>query len=153
MGIRYGRVLLGGLVAGIVINAFEFVANTIILKDGWAETMRRLGLSAEITTEQIVLFNLWGFLMGILAVWTYSALRPRFGPGPKTAAVAALALWVGGYALSIAPPVILHMFPKRLAATALAIGLVEILVATMAGAALYKEEQSTSQPRVRMARA
>jgi hypothetical protein len=153
MSIRYSRVLLGGLLAGIVINLFEFVLNGIILKDAWEQTMRRLGLTGETTVDQIVLFNMWGFVMGILAVWTYTAIRPRFGAGPRTAGIAALIMWVAGYALSIAPPVIMHMFPKRLAAIALVVGLVEIVAATMAGAAIYKEDQAESRPGVRMARA
>ncbi|HET8548850.1 MAG TPA: hypothetical protein VFL57_12625 [Bryobacteraceae bacterium] len=143
MGIRYNRVLLGGLLAGVVINVFEFVLNAIILRDAWADTMRRLNLPGEMTTNQIVLFNVWGFVMGILAVWTYAAIRSRFGPGPKTAGIAALVMWLAGYALSIAPPVIMHMFPRRLAAVALAVGLVEIIAATIAGASLYKEDDTT----------
>lgn len=27
-------------------------------------------------------------------MWLYAAIRPRYGPGPKTAAIAGLALWV-----------------------------------------------------------
>ena len=151
MGIRYSRVLLGGLLAGLVINLFEFVLNAIVLKDAWAETMRRLGITGEMTVTQIVLFDLWGFAMGILAVWTYAAIRPRFGSGPKAAGLAGLIMWAAGYALSLAPPVILHMFPKRLVAVVLAVGLVEIIVATIAGSAVYKEEQVSATPRVRMA--
>ena len=30
------------------------------------------------------------FLMGILVVWTYAAMRPRLGAGPKTAIIAGL---------------------------------------------------------------
>ncbi len=26
--------------------------------------------------------------------WWYAAIRPRFGPGPKTAAIAGLAVWL-----------------------------------------------------------
>ena len=34
------------------------------------------------------------FLFGILIVWTYAAMRPRFGPGPKTALIAGITLYL-----------------------------------------------------------
>jgi hypothetical protein len=33
-------------------------------------------------------FNATGFLIGIFAIWLYAAIRPRHGPGPKTAVCA-----------------------------------------------------------------
>ncbi|MGH9579875.1 MAG: hypothetical protein ACRD2R_02680, partial [Terriglobales bacterium] len=32
--------------------------------------------------------------MGIWAMWLYAAIRPRYGPGPKTAAIAGFGWWV-----------------------------------------------------------
>ena len=37
------------------------------------------------------------FVIGLLLVWLYAAMRPRFGPGMKTATYAALAVWVCGF--------------------------------------------------------
>lgn len=34
--------------------------------------------------------------MGMWAMWLYAAIRPRYGPGPKTATVAGFAWWVVG---------------------------------------------------------
>jgi hypothetical protein len=39
-------------------------------------------------------FVLWGFLVGIFAVWLYAAIRPRYGDGPKTALCAGAVVWV-----------------------------------------------------------
>ena len=30
------------------------------------------------------MFTVWGFLVGIFAVWLYAAIRPRYGAGAKT---------------------------------------------------------------------
>jgi hypothetical protein len=37
------------------------------------------------------------FVIGVLIVWLYAAMRPRFGAGFKTAAYAALVVWVCGF--------------------------------------------------------
>ena len=36
----------------------------------------------------------WSFVLGLLLVWIYAAIRPRFGPGPRTALRAAFAVWL-----------------------------------------------------------
>src|SRR2546426_6125035 len=37
--------------------------------------------------------SLTGFVQGIATVCLYAAIRPRFGAGPSTAAIAALSVW------------------------------------------------------------
>ena len=39
------------------------------------------------------------FVLGLVVVWTYVAIRPRFGPGPKTALLAALVSFVSSTAV------------------------------------------------------
>src|SRR5437660_9529919 len=73
-----GRVILGGLLAGLVINIVEYITNGVVLKEGWGQAMRALGKSAELNTGAIVMFNIGGFLLGIAAVWLYAANRPRY---------------------------------------------------------------------------
>ncbi len=80
------------------------------------------------------------FALGLLAAWTYAAIRPRFGPGPKTAICAGLAVWAMSYLYAgvyvYAGIVIL---PAKLAWLPVVWGLVELPLATLAGAWLYKE--------------
>jgi hypothetical protein len=89
--------------------------------------------------NQIVAFNVWGLVAGILMVWVYALMRPRLGAGPKTAIYAGLEIWATAYALGSAAPVFLHLIPVGLMATALAVGLVETMIAGVAGAYFYKE--------------
>ena len=140
--INLGRVILGGIVAGIVINLFEAVSNTVVLDKQFADAMAALGRSPVTSVKQIVAFNVWGFAAGIVMVWLYAAIRPRFGAGPRTAMLAGGAVWALAYASSNAAMVFLHLFPLGLMLAATAIGLVETLVAGLAGAAVYKEEAS-----------
>jgi hypothetical protein len=137
--INLGRVVLGGIVAGIVINIFEGILNGVVLADQWAAVMTGLGKSPAMSIKQIVAFNVWGFATGILILWVYAAMRPRLGAGPRTAVCAGLVVWATAYALGGAAPVFLHLIPVSLMAIALAVGLVETMVAGVAGAYFYKE--------------
>ena len=93
------RVVLGGILAGLILNILGFLVDGILLAPQWNAGMSALGRSGEITMNQIVGFNILGFCYGIAVVWLYAAIRPRYGAGPKTAVTAGLALWVGGVLL------------------------------------------------------
>jgi hypothetical protein len=138
--INLGRVILGGLAAGIVIDIIEGVMNGVVFAKQWSEVMTGLGKSATLSTSGIIAFNIWGFAAGISLVWLYAAMRPRFGAGPRTAICAGLIVWFLADALGVARPVILNIFRIDFAAQALAIQLVEMILAGLAGAYLYKEE-------------
>ena len=56
------------------------------------EAMGKLGLP-EPPLIGSVLFVAWLIIFGIVIVWLYAAIRPRFGSGVKTAVYAGLAAW------------------------------------------------------------
>jgi hypothetical protein len=138
--INWGRVIVGGLVAGLIIDAVEGVLNGVILQAWWASVMKGLGKPEVMNAAQIAAFNVWGFLVGIFTVWFYAAIRPRYGAGPKTALCAGASVWALGYLLAGIPPMALHILPRRLMAIGITVGLIEMLVAALVGAWLYKEE-------------
>ena len=146
-GISTSRVLLGGLLAGAVINLIEFVLNGVLLAEQWSAAMVRLGLSGEPTAIQIAGFNIAGFATGIIAVWLYAAIRPRYGVGPGTAVMAGLAIWLLAYVLPMTAPALLGILPRRMIATGLAVGLPEAIAATLAGAWLYREGEQSPMTR------
>ena len=133
------RVMLGGIVAGLVINVVEGVMNGVILKAQWSEAAQAIGRSGDISVKQIVAFNVWGFAAGILAVWLYAAIRPRYGAGPKTAMCAGATVWMLGVAMANAMMAFLHIYPLWLLLTVTAVGLPELLVASVVGAYVYRE--------------
>jgi hypothetical protein len=136
--INWPRVILGGLIAGVVINVFEFLLNGVILAKDMDAAIGALG--RQVSGGALAMFTVWGFLVGIFAIWLYAAIRPRYGAGQKTAACAGAAVWGLGYLLAAVTPIALHLFPRRLMAVGLAVGLVEVIVGTLAGAWLYREE-------------
>jgi hypothetical protein len=136
--INWSRMLLGGLLAGLVINIFEYVTNGVVLAAKWDAAMKALG--RQLSMSAVAVFIVGGFIGGIAAIWLYAAARPRFGAGPKTAALTGFAYWVVGYALPILGQLPLGLFPRRLLVIGSIVGLVEMVVGSVAGAWLYKEE-------------
>ena len=137
--INLGRVIMGGIVAGIIIDIVEYVLNAIVLADRWQAVTTAHNL-VPVGTNAIIVFNLLGLVTGIAAVWTYAAIRPRLGEGPGTAFSAALLIWVVGYLIPDAYNAVVGLFPHSLTLILVVVGLVEIVVATLAGAYIYKEE-------------
>lgn len=137
--INWGRVLLGGLVAGVVINLVGYVLNTYVLASQFAAVMKALGHPLPLPPKATPLFLLDGFLLGIAAIWLYAAARPRYGAGAKTAAVTGVGVWVIGNALPNLGTGAAGLVPFGLLTITTLVGLVEIVVASIAGAWLYKE--------------
>lgn len=137
-----GRVIMGGLLAGVVINIVEFITNGVVLKGAWGRAMQALGKPATLSTGTIVMFIISGFLLGIGAVWLYAAIRTRYGPGPNTAIRAGLVAWALAVFLPNLGNFATGLVPTRLLVITPIVALVEIVVATVIGAWLYKEEAS-----------
>jgi len=93
-GINTGKVIVGGLVAGVVLNVIDFVVNGVVLGAQWeAATLARGVDPAAVGPSSMVGWITSDFLMGLSIVWLYAAIRPRFGPGPSTAICAGLVVW------------------------------------------------------------
>lgn len=139
-----GRVVLGGLLAGVVVNIVEYITNGVILKADWAATMQALGKSPLISGKAILIFNIWGFLAGIAAVWVYAAIRSRYGAGPGTALRAGLAVWFLASFLVNLANYPLGLFPVRLIVLPSLAEFIAIELATIVGALIYKEADTTA---------
>src|SRR5947207_1624980 len=90
--INVGRVLLGGLVAGVVLNIGEWLLNGVLLKEAMKADFDRLHLT-DPGTPFIAKAVTITFLLGIVLVYLYAAIRSRFGAGVKTAICAGLIAW------------------------------------------------------------
>jgi hypothetical protein len=136
--INFGRVLLGGIVAGVILNLGETVLNGMILAKEMADFFSRCGFKPPAPTFYAIAIAIT-LVLGIVIVLGYAAIRPRFGPGPKTAIIAALFAWFGVYLYQNVIALGLGMVPMKLVAIALVWGLIEYIIAALIGAALYKE--------------
>ena len=137
------RVLVGGLVAGFVMLVSQIVLHTVVLEEqgttliaDWAAR----GLDGSAALEPSIPLTAAIFLLGLLAVWIYAALRSRFGPGPRTALCAGLVVWAASYLYTA---VYIHagvvILPPRMVWLPAAWGFFEVQLATLVGAWLYRE--------------
>jgi hypothetical protein len=136
--VNFGRVILGGLVAGLLINISEFVLNSVVLKSEMEAGMKALGKTVPQSGGTIAVWMILGFVTGIASVWLYAAIRPRYGAGAGTAARAGVTVWFFGTVVCTVVFVNMGLFPLN----ALPVGweLVQYILATIIGAWLYKEE-------------
>jgi hypothetical protein len=137
--INVGRVIVGGLAAGFVANVFDFIITSYLLADELAGMVARLNLNAAAMESSVWVFVIVDFMWGLLLVFTYAAIRPRFGPGPKTAVVSGTLLWI---AISLLEAQIGAMGITTLSLyfKGAVLYLVSAVVASLVGAALYKED-------------
>jgi hypothetical protein len=82
------------------------------------------------------------FIVGILLVWIYAAIRPRFGPGMRTATKAGLVVWAFGFLFYLDWLYVDLMTPTTYAIISV-VQLVTVLVAAWAGCKLYTENGAT----------
>jgi hypothetical protein len=140
MAINTGKVLVGGLLAGLIFIAFDIVTGLVIMADEFRANAERLGLdpAAQESGAAIAVWIVIDLLMGMLVVWTYAAIRPRFGPGPKTAVLAGLvpycAISLILFGFSHGGLVTMSIWTKMTM-----ISLVSTCVGAIAGAWAYKE--------------
>lgn len=137
--INIGRVILGGLVAGLVLNVGEFVLNDVVLGAQMKEFFAA-HLFQDPGPSFIAVAVGLTFVLGIVVVFGYAAIRPRFGPGPKTAIIAAVLAWFCVYVYTGVINGIMFAVPLNHMLLGLAWGLVQYILAILAGAALYKED-------------
>ena len=96
MAVNIQKVIVGGIAAGVVIGAIDFVVNGILLAEQNQAAIDALGPDIAANTEggAFIAFNVVSLLLfGILIAWTYALLRPRYGAGAKTATMAAIQIW------------------------------------------------------------
>jgi hypothetical protein len=136
--INVGRVVLGGLVAGLIVNITESILNLVVVAQGMEDALRAHNLP-PVGGSAIGGFVLLTFALGIVTIWLYAAIRPRFGPGPRTAMIAGLAVWFLSYVHQSASMTLMEILPAKVMTVGTLWGCAEILIASVAGAAIYKE--------------
>lgn len=136
--INVGRVLLGGLIAGAVLNVGEYLFHNVVFTDDTKNELQNLNLPAP-GNDFIAKAVVATFILGIVITFLYAVIRTQFGPGVKTAIYAGLLAW---FFTILYPGVIyngLGMVSTRVLGIGLAWGLVEFALSAIAGAWPYKD--------------
>ena len=141
MAINSSKVLVAGLAAGLVGNIIAFVGFGLMMGKRMeaeavavAPALAGRGMSSGAIATNVVTT----FLIGILIVWLYAAIRPRFGPGMKTATYAALVVWLCGLIFHVDWVVMGMMAPATYVMASL-VALVEVIAQAGVGGMLYQE--------------
>ena len=136
--INYGRAILGGLLAGLVLNIGEYLLNEVVFKQQMEEMFRRMHVTPPGGSFIAVAVAIT-FMLGILLIMLYAMIRPRYGAGPKTAICAASVIWFCVYFYCGVLNAALFGLPTSLVIIGMVWGFVEYSLAAIAGAWLYRE--------------
>ena len=146
MAINASKVVVGGLAAGVVANIIGYVLFGMLLGPRFeaeltaaAPALAGRGMTGSAIATQVI----FSFIIGLLLVWLYAAMRPRFGPGPKTAVYAALVVWLCGFLFHI-DFLLLGLMSTTMYAVASVAALIQVLASALVGAMLYKEDGTTA---------
>lgn len=138
------RVIVGGVVGGIVLSISNILKEIVIPEFGleWTAAMARLGIDMNRLVEDemvLVYFFIQSVSYSIFAVWLYAALQFRYGARMNTSIYAGLCVWFLGYLLPMLGYMILGIFSSHLVLLSAGLSLLQFILATIAGTALYKE--------------
>lgn len=141
MAMNNSKVVVPGLAAGVVANIIGFVGFGLLLGPRFAAEAAAVApaLEGQGTTGGAIAVNVIAtFVVGILLVWLYAAIRPRFGPGMKTAFYAAAVVWICGFLFHL-DMLNLGMMSSATYAMASIVALVQVVASAGVGGMLYKE--------------
>jgi hypothetical protein len=133
-----GRIILGGFIAGIVANAGDYLINVYLMADEGTAMVQRLNLSAAAVEGSLVTWIVVDIILGLLLVFTYAGFRPRFGPGPRTAIIAGVTIWLAICAV-FAGLMSMGIYTQQAYLKSSVLTLANTVIASLAGAYFYRE--------------
>ena len=138
--INWRRLALGGALAGAVLIMLAMVSTALFFGQQKLATMLQTLVPPTNRVGALLFFLVGSPLLGILMTWWYAAIRPRFGAGPKTAAIAGISVWLIAVGAQIFKGVALNDISSLPPGPLLPIlYLVVIVASTQAGAFVYNE--------------
>ena len=133
--VNWTRVLTCGLLAGVVWIVLGSIVTAVLARDFAALPNNRL---AHPTAGFAALNIVLDLLEGISLVWLYAVLRPLYGPGRRTAIIAACAWWFI-VTLEDVTWCSFGIFPARTIIPLIFGTLPALAVATLVGAKFYRQ--------------
>jgi hypothetical protein len=146
--INFGRLIIGGLVATVILFLTDGVLHEHVFHDYWEYVYQGLGAHEPQMGHGVAILYFLIFELGraFLAIFLYVLMRPFYGAGPKTAVFAAIVAWL---AFSVAGPaqfIPLGFYSRRLWVMVAGAQLVTSIVANLAAAWIYRDPATTASP-------
>lgn len=143
--INWGRLILGGLIAAIIMFLTDGFMHEQLLRSDWEAIYTGLrAAEPEHQSTSLLYFGVFELGRGLISLLLYATMRTHFGPGPKTAVLAGIAGWIAFSLTGPAQFIPLGFFSTGLWMKVAALQLVTSIVATIAGAAIYKDAARTA---------
>lgn len=138
--LNWFRILGGGVVAALIMFITDGLLHERIIGGDWKWVYEQLGTApVEHNSIGVVYFAIFELGRGVISIFLYSVMRPHFGKGPVTAALAGVVAW---FAFSVTGPaqfIPLGFYSNSLWLKVAAFQLLTTILAAIAGAALYKD--------------
>lgn len=140
------RIVLAGLLAGLVLNVGEAVLHGVVLADATAEAMTALGRNDTGSGSGLAMLIGITFVQGVLGVWVYGLLLQGGRKRIVAAVTAGLAVWTLSAVYSA---VYLHaglpsLLPAAVVWTPVVWGLVEYPLAIFIGTLVTDQHDRAS---------
>ena len=141
--IRVKRMLLAGLVMLIVWVVVEVLVEHVIARILFGQSSAEMWLQAIDLRDSSAL-NFWvntfiALLNCTLLIWLYASVRPMYGVGTRTALITSAFGVILGFSLFI-NFINLGLLPLKLALLEAVFEAIELIIAMIAGAAVYEGE-------------
>lgn len=145
MNINWARFVIGAFVVTVICFLTDGFIHERLLATEWESVYRAIGAAEPPhQTSSLFYFFILEIGRGVISMLFYVLMRGCCGAGPKTAVYAAIATW---FAFSVTAPaqfIPIGFFSNSLWLKASALQLVTSIIATIAGAALYKDAANRS---------
>ncbi|HKX59271.1 MAG TPA: hypothetical protein VJN00_07890 [Steroidobacteraceae bacterium] len=142
--VNWGKFVLGALIVTVICFVSDGFLHQKVVQDQWMAVYEALATRApEHAGWTMIWFVVFEAGRGFLTMYTYVLLRPRLGPGAKTATWAGVVAWVAFSLTGPAQFIPLGFYSESLWFTVAIYQLVFSIVAAIAGAAPYGEKAAT----------
>lgn len=138
--INWGRFIVGGLIASIILFMTDGLLHESIVGADWKAVYDKLGASNPAHNSfHMIYFAVFELGRGFISMFLYVLMRTHWNPGPKTAALAGVVAWIAFALTGPAQFIPLGFYSNDLWIKVTAFQLVTSIVAAIAGAAVYKD--------------
>jgi hypothetical protein len=141
--INWVRLIIGGVIATLILFISDGLFHEHVVNADWKAVFANLGISEpQHPGLSVLYFAVFDLGRGLVGMFLYVMMRPHFGAGPKTAALAGVVAWIAFSVTGPAQFIPLGFFSNALWIKVAAFQLVTSILAAIAGAAVYKDANS-----------
>lgn len=139
--VNWGRFILGALIVAVICFVSDGFLHQRVVHEQWQAVYAALGATPPGHAGfMMIWFIVFEAGRGFLAMYTYVLLRPRLGPGVKTATWAGVVTWVAFSLTGPAQFIPLGFYSEALWIYVGIYQLVFTIIAAIMGAAPYSEK-------------